>query len=54
MKKTKIEYMKELKANVDLWLYYTEKDVNLDYLFNVMRVCLDAAKECDDDSPRSS
>lgn len=46
MGKTKLDHIKSLKANVDLWLYYTEKDVDLDYLLSAMQICLDKAKEC--------
>ncbi len=42
--KTKIDHIKALKANIDLWLHYAEKDTNLDYLFNFMQICLNAAK----------
>lgn len=43
--KTKVDHIKALRDNVDLWLHYAEKDVDLDYLFNAMQTCLDAAKE---------
>ncbi len=43
---TKFQCIKALKANVDLWLDYAEKDVDLDYLFNTMQKRLDEAKAC--------
>lgn len=43
---TKIEHIKLLKSNLELWLYYAEKDVDLDYLLNTMQACLDGAKNC--------
>ena len=44
--KTKIDHIKSLECNVDIWLRYAERAEDLDYLLGAMQMCLDEARAC--------